>query len=94
MGPETATLPEDWLPRVIRVHGAATGSAVGLCLEVHDLAISKYVAGRAKDLGFNAELARRGMTDRSRLLERLTGTPLVPELRALVLQRIRSDHPP
>jgi len=29
---------------------------VGLCLDPHDLAIAKYVAGREKDLEFNREL--------------------------------------
>ena len=33
----------------------------GLCLEPHDLAISKYAAGREKDLVFTRELARRGL---------------------------------
>jgi hypothetical protein len=52
VGPETATLPAKWIDRVIPVQSEATGQAVGLCLEAHDLAISKYVAGREKDLSF------------------------------------------
>jgi hypothetical protein len=52
VGPETATLPAKWIERVIPVQSEGTGQAVGLCLEAHDLAISKYVAGREKDLSF------------------------------------------
>jgi hypothetical protein len=61
---------------------------VGLCLEVHDLAISKYVAGREKDLSFTFELARHGMTNKSVLLERLKNTALRDVIRKLVRQRI------
>ena len=88
VGPETATLPAEWIARVIRVNSEATGQAVGLCLEAHDLAISKYVAGREKDLSYTFELARHGMTSRSVLLERLKNTALSDVIRMLVRQRI------
>jgi len=70
------------------VKSEATGQAVGLCLEAHDLAISKYVAGREKDLSFTFQLARRGMTSRSVLLERLMNTALPDVIRKLVRRRI------
>lgn len=88
VGPETATLPSRWIDRVIAVQSEATGQAVGLCLEAHDLAISKYVAGREKDLSFTYELARQGITRRSILLERLKNTELTDVIRQLVRQRI------
>jgi hypothetical protein len=88
VGPETATLPAKWIERVIPVQSEGTGQGVGLCLEVNDLAISKYVAGREKDLSFTFELARRGMTSRSVLLERLKDTALTEVIRKLVRQRI------
>src|SRR5437867_1833725 len=49
VGEETATLPAGWKERLVRVRTPATGGATGLCLEVHDLAVSKLVAGREKD---------------------------------------------
>jgi hypothetical protein len=88
VGPEIATLPAEWIERVIPVQSEATGRAVGLCLEAHDLAISKYVAGREKDLSFTFELARHGITSRSVLLERLKNTALADAIRKLVRQRI------
>lgn len=57
------------------------------CLDPHDLAIATYVARREKDLILTAELARRGIVDRSRLLELLNETPIEEEVR----QRIRQD---
>jgi hypothetical protein len=73
------------------VSNANTGGVEGLCLEVHDLAISKYVAGRPKDLAFTAVLARHGMTRRATLLERARRTKVAPTLRELVEARIGRD---
>jgi hypothetical protein len=91
VGETTATLPRGWSDRLVRVKNANTGGIEGLCLEVHDLAISKYVAGREKDLAFTAVLARHGMTRRETLLERAGRTRLEPSLRKLVEGRIGRD---
>jgi hypothetical protein len=55
VGPKTALLPSGWKDRVVVVKNENTNGIAGLCLEVHDLAISKYVAGRYKDLEFIQE---------------------------------------
>ena len=47
--PGTAVLPAGWEARLVTVRNPNTRDASGLCLEVHDLAMSKYVAGREKD---------------------------------------------
>jgi len=94
VGDSTAVLPEDWRKRLVRVKNANTGGIEGLCLEVHDLAISKYVAGREKDLEFTRELARHGMTRRRTLLARAATTALEPEARRLVEGRITRDFAP
>ena len=70
----TATLPSGWRSRLVRVSNPNTRGIVGLCLEVHDLAISKYIAGREKDLEFTRELVKQNMTEASVLLERLVQT--------------------
>ena len=49
---ETAVLPEGWRQRLIPLRNQNTGGGIGLCLEIHDLAVSKLVAGREKDLDF------------------------------------------
>ena len=61
---------------------------------MHDLALSKYVAGREKDLAFTVALARHGMTAKETLLERAAQTRLAPALRKLVEGRIGRDFAP
>jgi hypothetical protein len=93
VGPETAVLPARWRKRLVRIENANTGGYAGLCLEVHDLAISKYVAGREKDREFTRELARHAMTDRAILRKRLAATRLAPAMAKLVRGRIERDFP-
>ena len=45
---ETARLPRHWQDRLIIIDNPNTNGYIGLCLEVHDLLISKYFAGRAR----------------------------------------------
>jgi len=56
IGPETAVLPSGWDERLVKVENPNTFGARGWCLEVHELAIARHVAGREKDIG--AELRR------------------------------------
>jgi hypothetical protein len=91
VGERTAVLPAGWRERLIRIENPNTRGVAGLCLEVHDLAISKHAAGREKDLEFTRELARQGMTDSRTLAQRLKETELHPEVRKLVEARIRRD---
>jgi hypothetical protein len=50
--PEAATLPENWEGRLVRIESPATHGSVGLCLSPADLAVSKLLAGRDKDINF------------------------------------------
>ncbi|TAJ93163.1 MAG: hypothetical protein EPO31_02815 [Gammaproteobacteria bacterium] len=94
VGPETAVLPRGWEKRLVRVFNENTGGVAGLCIEAHDLAISKYVAGRPKDLEFTRELARHGLTQLATLRQRLTATKLSRPLKDLIKARIESDFKP
>ena len=91
VGIETAVLPSGWQQRLIRVLNANTAGVCGLCLEVHDLAISKYVAGRDKDRDFTRSLAAHELTRHNELLARLRDTAVAPDLRGIVLGRIKAD---
>lgn len=84
----TATLPRGWRQRLVPVQSAMTRGAVGLCLEVHDLLLSKLVAGRAKDLAFADAAARHGLAREDVLRQRLAETELDERVRALVANRI------
>ena len=76
---ETAILPTGWRQRVVPVHNQNTGGGTGLCLEIHDLAVSKLVAGREKDVDFLAGLLRHRLVQVSVIRERLSKTTLTPE---------------
>lgn len=94
VGERTATLPEGWQDRLVSISNPNTNGITGLCLEVHDLAISKYVAGREKDFVFTRELARHGLTQPETLLGRLRNTAVPDDLRQIVTARIHRDFPP
>jgi len=94
VSPETAKLPAGWQERLVPIRNQNTRDITGWCLEAHDLAISKYVAGREKDLVFTADLVAAGFVREDVLNERLATTQLVPEVRDLVQARIRRDFRP
>lgn len=58
IGPETALLPARWSERVVRLENENTGGTVGLCLSPADLAVSKLLAGREKDIDFVRSMLR------------------------------------
>jgi hypothetical protein len=87
----TAVLPQGWRDRLILVAGENTRFVRGWCLEVHDLAIAKYVAGREKDRGFTKALVRHSMIRREVLEQRFACTPLDPSIRDIVAMRIQAD---
>lgn len=87
----TAVLPEGWRNRLVAVTGANTRDARGWCLEVHDLAIAKYLAGREKDLLFTKALVRHGMVRRDVLSQRLRDTKISDVGRRVAEERIAAD---
>ena len=91
VGEDTATLPRGWQKRLVAIKNENTGGVQGLCLEVDDLALSKYIAGREKDLAFTRELSRQGYTHQATLLERLGTMKTAAALARLVQGRIGRD---
>jgi hypothetical protein len=87
----TATLPKGWRGRLVNLPPGDTDGVLGLCLDPHDLAISKYVAGREKDIEFNRQLAARGLIDRDKLLQLLTVTPIDADQRERIAAAIAAD---
>jgi hypothetical protein len=90
VGPETAVLPCGWKNRVIVVKNENTNGIAGLCLEVHDLSISKFVAGRYKDLEFIQELIRHDMIQKKILLTRLAEAELQETERSRIGSKIEA----
>ncbi len=89
VGERTSVLPKGWMARLVPVRGPGTRGATGWCLETHDLAVSKLVAGREKDEVFLAALVRHGLLAETKLAERLGETELDPALRPIVEGRLR-----
>lgn len=87
----TAALPKGWKGRLVNLPPGDTEGVEGLCLEPHDLAISKYVASRDKDLVFTRELARRGIVSEERLLSLLDQTPVDEQVRDRIRNQIARD---
>ena len=72
----TATLPPGWRSRLVRFDRSDTGAAQALCLDPHDLVVSKLLAGREKDLRFAGALLGAQLINVAELRQR------VDELRA------------
>lgn len=68
----TAVLPSGWRNRLMRFETPATNGVVAWCLEVHDLWMSKAIAGRPKDVEFCTALAADGMVRAPELRKRLS----------------------
>jgi hypothetical protein len=91
VGPETAVLPTGWESRLVELRNPNTAPGTGWCLEPHDLALAKYVAGRVKDRDFTRALARAGLLRQEVRWDRLPALPLDAARAGLVAGRIRAD---
>ena len=74
VGDDTAILPKGWQDRLVKLENDNTFGAIGWCLEVHDLAVSKLVAGREKDHAFVEILLNRRLALAQTVIERLADT--------------------
>jgi hypothetical protein len=69
VGPDTATMPGDWMT-FAKLYYVGTEITV-VCPDLHDIAVSKCVAGRDKDAQWVAALLRHRLIELPRLLVRL-----------------------
>lgn len=91
VGEETAFLPDGWRDRLVLVSNENMRQVRGWCLEVHDLAIAKLIAGREKDLDFLHAVLRHGLAAPQTLRERLAATRLgEPAVAAMAHTRLES----
>lgn len=90
--PKTAILPDGWRKRLVPFLTPATNGVTALCLEPHDLWISKAVAGRPKDIDFCKALMRRNLVNVKTLQARLKKVRgLKAEIRIAVANRIGKE---
>lgn len=69
--PDSAILPPGWRRRLVPYKTPATNGITALCLEPHDLWISKAVVGRPKDRDFCKALLKRKIVQPTTLTSRL-----------------------
>lgn len=85
VGPETAKAPRGWEKRLVRreipARPGSDRTAVVWCLEIHDLVLSKLVAGRERDRDYAAEALQAGLVQTEVLLRRVRDLPVSDELR-------------
>ncbi len=77
--------------RLVVVQGPGTRGAKGLCLEIHDLLLSKYVAARDKDRRFCRVAVAKGLVEPAVLLERVPTLPVDDAARARIEALVRAD---
>lgn len=87
---KTAILPRNWESRLVPVNNENTNGVTGYCLEVHDLAASKIIAGRRKDIEFVQALIKHNMIRKTIILARLRDVEVPDASLAFVRKRIRS----
>lgn len=93
VGPETAKPPAGWEERLIAVHvrdrPASPSGVVALCLEVHDLILSKCAAGRDRDWEFASDALDAGLVDLETLLARVEKLSMSQSQHERVTQMLR-----
>ncbi len=72
---DTAVLPYGWKDRLVDICNENTRHVVARCLEPHDLAVSKLVAGREKDIEFLQEMVCYQMLDLEVMQDRIQSLP-------------------
>ena len=73
--PETAVLPDDWRDRAKLYSSPATNGVEALAPEPNDIALSKVVAWRPKDVAWLRAAVRSGIIEIETMLSRLVQMP-------------------
>jgi hypothetical protein len=91
VGPETARLPRDWSDRAHSFGvSSPSGEVIVIAPDIDDLAVSKLLAGREKDLVWLAEGKAQGLIDLQKVRLLLLGAEAVAD--ELVLAGGRIDR--
>jgi len=85
----TSKLPDGWENRLVEICSENTNGISGLCLEIHDLMISKLYAGREKDIEFFKAAVNLGLLSKETLIDRLNKISLPNERRVIIEKHIQ-----
>jgi hypothetical protein len=85
---ETAVLPAGWRTRLVPFVRSDALPSRALCLDPHDLVISKLVAGREKDFIFTRALVGAGLVSPYVLRERAAELDVIGAIRRRIVDSI------
>jgi len=88
VGVATAVLPSGWEDRLVPFDDPEAAPSRAVCLDPHDLVVSKLVAGREKDLEFARGLIDAGCVDVGVLEDRANRLLVIPAVKRRVIGRI------
>jgi hypothetical protein len=94
---ETATLPDGWRDRLIPFTHGDVGESKAMCLDPHDLVLSKLVANREKDIEFAGAVIAARLVEVERLIELAAALPIPEGVRRRVsasIQRVSGTSEP
>ena len=86
---ETATLPDGWRDRLVPFTHGDVGESKAMCLDPHDLVLSKLVANREKDIEFARAVIAARLVEVERLIELAAALPIPGGVRRRVSASIR-----
>ncbi len=69
VGPETAKMPSNWKDRIVKISSEYTRGVTAICPSVADIAISKLIANRDKDILYVSLLFKYNYTNEKDLLD-------------------------
>jgi hypothetical protein len=84
----TAKLPKGWETRLVKIANENTNNIVGLCLEPHDLMVSKLYAGREKDIDFVFAAIEANIVDIELIRSRIKMVPNDDNQQEIVMARL------
>ncbi|MBC8184421.1 hypothetical protein H8E88_25275 [candidate division KSB1 bacterium] len=87
----TSKLPEGWEDRLVEICNENTNGISGMCLEIHDLMISKLYAGRKKDIEFFKAAVNSSLISMETLSKRLNKTSMSDERRIIIENYIKRE---
>ncbi len=89
VGLSTAVLPAGWQDRLVVFDDPGAVPSEALCLDPHDLVVSKLVAGREKDYEFATALLEAGLIHADVLRARAALLPGIPAITSRVIGWLR-----
>ena len=85
----TSKLPDGWEARLMEICNENTNSVSGLCVEIHDLVISKLYAGRKKDIEFFQAAINLDLLVQETLTERINKTSISADRKRFIEDHIK-----